>query len=150
MKLSGPSCVQWQRNSTAMRAQGGLRGEAFVYTKSTTLLPSSVRGTTWPGCVHTSDWLPTVIEGIFGLKLDHADEFAAAGSDGASVRPLDGFNVWSAIASGGASPRTEVISQVSNSFFNTSSEGRGGKRKCPQLACPSKMRNVMYSHCSPR
>jgi hypothetical protein len=68
-----------------------------------------------------SDWLPTVIEGIFGLKLDHADESQST----AAARPLDGFNVWKAIATGGASPRTEVISQVSNSFFNTSEEGKG-------------------------
>jgi hypothetical protein len=68
-----------------------------------------------------------VIEGIFGLKLDRADELSAVGS-AAPVRPLDGFNVWSAIATGGASPRTEVISQVSNGFFNTSSEGKGEKR----------------------
>ena len=107
-----------------MHGQGGLRGEAFVYSKSTTVLPASVRGTTWPGCAHTSDWLPTVIEGIFGLKLDHADELTAA-SSAAPVRPLDGFNLWSAIVTGGPSPRTEVISQVSNGFFNTSTEGKG-------------------------
>ena len=77
--------------------------------------------------MHVSDWLPTVIEGIFGFKLDHADEFTTA-SSAASVRPLDGFNVWSAIATGGASPRTEVISQVSNGFFNTSTEGKGETR----------------------
>jgi len=66
----------------------GLRGEAFVYSKSTALLPGAVRGTTWPGMAHVSDWLPTVIEGIFGLTLDHADETA-----GSATRPIDGFNM---------------------------------------------------------
>ena len=75
-----------------------------------------------------------MIEGIFGLKLDHADEFTAAGS-AAPARPLDGFNVWSAIATGGESPRTEVISQVSNSFFNTSIEGKGKRRRRCSTAC---------------
>eukprot|EP01049_Picozoa_sp_SAG25_P002664 SAG25_NODE_142_length_14075_cov_38.666070_17_plen_222_part_00 len=112
------------------------------------------------GADFAADWLPTVIEGIFGLELDHGDE-----SSGAPVRALDGKNLCEcddgprkcspcthgaplgrrgedkcclltctgrlfcagpAICSGGASPRSEVISQVSNDYWNTSIEGKGG------------------------
>ena len=40
------------------------------------------------GADFAADWLPTVIEGIFGLELDHGDE-----SSGAPVRALDGKNL---------------------------------------------------------
>lgn len=71
---------------------------------------------------HTSDWLPTVIEGMFGYKLDAAD----APLSNSTIRPVDGFNLWPAIVGGGPSPRSEVITQVSNQYFNTSTEGKGG------------------------
>lgn len=43
-----------------------------------------------------TDWLPTIVRGIVG---------------GATARnlPLDGFDVWDALRSGGASPRTEML-----------------------------------------
>ena len=91
-----------------------------MWSKSTSLLPTAVRGSTWAGLAHTSDWLPTVIEGIFGLQLDGADA-----RDGAT-RPVDGFNLWPAIATAGESPRAEVITQVSNRFWDTTEQGHGG------------------------
>ena len=73
------------------------------------LLPAASRGSTWPGMAHASDWFPTLVEGVAGVPVDPART--------GGPRPVDGFNLWSAILSGGASPRTEVIHQVNNSFF---------------------------------
>eukprot|EP01065_Artemidia_motanka_P027557 TRINITY_DN32746_c0_g1_i1.p1 TRINITY_DN32746_c0_g1~~TRINITY_DN32746_c0_g1_i1.p1 ORF type:complete len:550 (+),score=153.05 TRINITY_DN32746_c0_g1_i1:54-1652(+) len=80
--------------------EGGIRGEAFLHSE---LLPATVRGTTWTGLCHTSDWYPTIIQGVAGLLLPH---------DG--PQPVDGFNLWPALTSGADSPRTEVITQVQN------------------------------------
>jgi arylsulfatase B len=105
--------------------EGGIRGEALVWSPSDDVLPAAARGSTWEGLAHSSDWQPTIIEGLFGLKLDGTE--GVAGSDGAApVRPMDGVNVWPALSTGGTSPRTEVITQLSNGYFDTTKEGDGG------------------------
>merc|ERR1719440_1737225 len=83
--------------------EGGIRAEAFVYSE---LLPKSVRGTVWPGLAHASDWYPTLVEGLAGLKI----------TEETGPLPVDGFNLWPALRSGGASPTNEVITQVQNDY----------------------------------
>lgn len=86
--------------------EGGLRVEAFL---SGGALPAASRGATWPGMAHAADWYSTLVEGVAGLPLP-------ANTTG-GPRPLDSLNLWPALLSGGASPRTEVVHQVANGFF---------------------------------
>ena len=74
---------------------------------SSPLLPKRVQGTRWSGLAHSSDWYVTFVEGLAGGN---------ASSSG--PRPSDGHNLWPALMSGGASPRTEVIHQVSNAHYD--------------------------------
>lgn len=88
--------------------EGGVRVESFVVSP---LLPASVRGTTWSGMAHSSDWYTTMVEGIAGAQLP-----AKTGN-----RPPDGFNLWPALRGENlTSPRTEVIHTVQNQYFNKS------------------------------
>jgi arylsulfatase B len=85
--------------------EGGVRGEAFIWSS---LIPESLRGTKYHGLAHTSDWLPTIVSGIYGLPTS----LFATPSD---LRPVDGVNLWPSILDGNKgvrSPRTEVIHQV--------------------------------------
>ena len=86
---------------------GGLRVEAFL---AGGLLPAGSRGSTWRGLAHASDWYPTLVTGVAGVPIDPA----ATGGP----RPLDGLNLWPSILANNPSPRTEVIHQVNNSYFD--------------------------------
>lgn len=86
---------------------GGLRVEAFLAGGA---LPAALRGTTWDGLAHASDWYATLVEGYAGLTIDPAST--------GGPRPLDSLNLWPAILAGAASPRTEIIHQVNNSYFD--------------------------------
>eukprot|EP01060_Flectonema_neradi_P020134 TRINITY_DN27668_c0_g1_i1.p1 TRINITY_DN27668_c0_g1~~TRINITY_DN27668_c0_g1_i1.p1 ORF type:complete len:554 (+),score=113.26 TRINITY_DN27668_c0_g1_i1:49-1662(+) len=91
--------------------EGGLNGEAFIFSE---LIPQSARGTEWDGLMHSSDLYPTIIEGIAGMTMP----------SNTGPMPVDGFNMWELIKQSGSpkavSPRTEIISQVHNQYFNTS------------------------------
>ena len=76
----------------------------------------------------------TLVEGIAGGTVDRVDT---------GPRAPDGFNLWPALLSGGASPRTEVIHQVSNqhydalngsSFINGSVVSQGNGDGCLSMA----------------
>lgn len=90
--------------------EGGVRVVAFV---SGPLVPESRRGSVYSGMLHSSDWYKTIFEGIAG------------GTTPAYTGPSvpDGYNAWDAILGGSASPRTEVIHQVKNQYFNDSTTG---------------------------
>ena len=45
---------------------GGVRGSAFVYSE---MLPESVRGSTYEGLMHISDWYPTIC-GLAGVSYN--------------------------------------------------------------------------------
>jgi hypothetical protein len=107
---------------------GGVRVVAFI---SGGVIPPARRGAVFSGLSHSSDWyaaepLPvwstkhiteelvvgryaTLIEGVAGGKIP-----AHTGP-----MPPDSINIWSAVISGNSlSPRTEVIHQVKNEYFN--------------------------------
>lgn len=76
----------------------------------------------------------TLVEGVAGGTVDRVNT---------GPRAPDGFNLWPALLSGGASPRTEVIHQVSNqhydalngsSFINGSVVSRGNGDGCLSMA----------------
>lgn len=96
--------------------EGGIRGEAFIHSE---LLPEKVRGKSWDGLVHTSDWYTTFVTGLAGTPLP----------SNTGPRPVDGVNIWPALISGGTSPRTEVISQVQNEYWNDTQVIRRGNFK---------------------
>ena len=86
---------------------GGLRVEAFLAGGA---IPAALAGTAWDGLAHASDWYLTLVEGWAGVAVDPATT--------GGPRPLDGFNLWPAILGGLPSPRTEVVHQVNNSYFD--------------------------------
>jgi arylsulfatase A-like enzyme len=85
--------------------EGGVRVTAFV---SGGALPSERRGSTWSGLSHASDWYRTLVEGVAGATVP----------TDTGPTPVDGFNIFPSLISGGASPRSEVIHQVNNSYFD--------------------------------
>ena len=86
---------------------GGLRVESFL---AGGLIPSSRANSTWGGLAHAADWYLTLLEGVAGIPV-------LPNSTG-GPRPLDSFNLWPAILAGSPSPRTEIIHQVNNSYFD--------------------------------
>eukprot|EP00041_Stephanoeca_diplocostata_P016573 m.326588 g.326588 ORF g.326588 m.326588 type:complete len:648 (+) comp20409_c0_seq2:213-2156(+) len=105
--LRGGKATQWE---------GGVRVEAFVHSP---LLPVAVRGSVYPGMMHSSDWYVTCIVGIAG----------GAFPANTGPRPPDGHNMWPALTGQNlTSPRTEVIHAVQNKYFNG---GSGHCEGCP-------------------
>ena len=72
--------------------EGGVRGTAFVWgSKLPKLNYDNMQ------LIHATDWLPTIVEGIAGLKLDK------------SKWKLDGYNVWPTITTNSDTPRKEIL-----------------------------------------
>ena len=84
------------RGNKATLWEGGVRSQTFVHWEG---LPAHLRGSTYGGMAHASDWGVT-LQAALGLP-------AAAPRPGEP--PLDGKNLWPALTSGGASPRTEML-----------------------------------------
>lgn len=89
--------------------EGGVRVVSFV---SGPAVPAARRGSEYHGMLHSSDWLPTLVAGVAGGSVPPG-----------GPTPVDGFDAWHAIETGGASPRNEVVHQVKNQYFNDSSTG---------------------------
>ncbi len=78
--------------------QGGIHNQAFLYG-STSLIPASSKGSTYSGVVHITDWMPTL------MNLASNGNWTGPRSG----LPIDGVDVFTAIVSGTASPRTNTI-----------------------------------------
>ena len=90
--------------------EGGIRTPAIVHAANPVLLPPARRGTTHGGWFHVSDWLPTFVR--------------IAGGSTARNKPLDGFDVWPAIAGGVETPRQELFHcDVDRTVSKTSMKG---------------------------
>ncbi len=61
--------------------EGGVHGVGFIHSP---LLLTKIQGTTSQVFMHVSDWFPSLVSGVAGWNLD-------------GTKPLDSFNVWSAI-----------------------------------------------------
>lgn len=81
--------------------EGGIHCEAFVYTPGARL-PLSRRGTSWDGIVHAVDWYATIVEGMAEVPLPLTT----------GPITLDSLNVWPALLTGTASPRSQVVHQA--------------------------------------
>jgi arylsulfatase A-like enzyme len=88
--------------------EGGVRVVGFV---SGGLVPITRRGSKWPGMMHSADWYRTLL----------AAARVSVPPTAPGSRPLDGFDMWPRLLSGGSSPRTEVVHAVSNAYFNDGS-----------------------------
>ncbi|XP_071484505.1 arylsulfatase B-like [Diadema antillarum] len=75
--------------------EGGTRGIGFV---ASPLLDPSVRGSVSNELIHVSDWYPTLVQGVAGGVVNRSE--------------LDGFNQWSSIKEGSASPRHEMLYNI--------------------------------------
>ena len=71
--------------------EGGVHGSAYVWGAE---LPSYDN----KQLIHVTDWLPTIVEGIAGLKLNRKKKKA-----------LDGYNVWRKIVFDRRTPRKEIL-----------------------------------------
>ena len=80
--------------------EGGVRVVGFIGGGA---VPAEQRGSTWDGLMHAADWLPTLVAGVAGAPLPPTRN---------GSRPMDGFDMWDAILSGGPSPRTEIVHQA--------------------------------------
>ena len=89
-------------NNYPMRASkgsyfnGGVLGNGIIHSK---LVPESVRGTSYYGQVHITDWLPTL--------MGQATNGEWTGSYSGDT--LDGVDVWSAILENSTSPHQTIV-----------------------------------------
>lgn len=72
--------------------EGGVRLMSCIYG------PMVPRGKVWDGLMHTSDWLPTIMD--------------ALGEDVPVFREEDGISVWNSLVTGGPSPRNTIVLEV--------------------------------------
>jgi len=77
--------------------EGGVRGVGFVHGK---MLQRT--GVKCKELFHVTDWYPTLLH-LAGISED------------SSALPLDGFNIWSSLSEGAASPRTEILHNIDES-----------------------------------
>jgi len=87
------------RGKKATLWEGGIRNHALVCSE--TLLPAPRKGASYDGgLVHLMDLHATL------------EELARVPAAASKARPLDGSSVWSAITTGGASPRKEFVVNI--------------------------------------
>lgn len=79
--------------------EGGVRSAAFVSGSAV----AARAGESESGLLHATDWTPTLTYVGSGMNESLTKEVLGTGF------PLDGFNVWHTLASGQASPRTEIL-----------------------------------------
>lgn len=81
-------------------------------------LPDALRGTTYNGMVHITDWLPTLMDiatrGKWTGSYSNTDGTERDGTSLAYVE-LDGVNIWPALLANTSSPRTQIIHYVDDS-----------------------------------
>ena len=82
--------------------RGGVTSQAIVHSK---LLPEAVRGTTYKGHMHITDWLPTLMAAATGGQWTGS----YTGAD------IDGLNFWPALTGTGPTPPKETVFYVSES-----------------------------------
>ena len=89
--------------------RGGVSANAYIFSK---LLSDSVRGSSYSGLMHVTDWLPTLMSAV--------TEGAWTGSYSGAT--LDGVNQWDAIMSGSdESPRSLIVHYADYNDLTTGS-----------------------------
>ena len=98
--LCSPRPAQVRLVDVALVAESQVRVPGFIYSPR---LPSAVRGATFDGLVHVTDWLPTLLSMATNC----------AWNESLSSLPVDGFDLWSTILNVSeddrAWPRGEIL-----------------------------------------
>lgn len=84
------------RGAKGAISRGGISGTAMIHSQ---YVPDAMRGQSYHGQVHVTDWLPT----LMGLATNGEWESSLSGAD------IDGSDIWSAVMSNSASPHTEIV-----------------------------------------
>jgi len=88
------------RGGKSSNYEGGVRATAFFYWSG---LSNQLKGTESEQLIHVSDWLPTFVGGVAGMKV-HEDQYKF---------PIDGVDQWDALTVPGAvSTRSDVLHQI--------------------------------------
>jgi arylsulfatase B/arylsulfatase I/J len=108
MSLKGSSGSNWPlRGMKGQSWEGGMRVHALVRSPS---LPNEMRGTSYDGLFHVTDWLPTLIGG------------AIKRPDLVASENMDGVNHWHAMHTGSkAWPRTTIVHNIDLINLDTNS-----------------------------
>eukprot|EP01060_Flectonema_neradi_P036748 TRINITY_DN716_c0_g1_i1.p1 TRINITY_DN716_c0_g1~~TRINITY_DN716_c0_g1_i1.p1 ORF type:complete len:628 (+),score=143.83 TRINITY_DN716_c0_g1_i1:42-1925(+) len=91
----GPGNNYPLRGMKVLDWEGGIRGVSFVRGTDSDLQPVPA-GEIRNQLMHSTDWLPTLVEGI-------------AGGSTSKTMPLDGHNQWTSITTNAATNRTMII-----------------------------------------
>jgi len=97
----GSSGNNWPlRGEKSSNYEGGVRATAFMHWPG---LPNEIKGSESENVIHVSDWLPTFVSGVAGMKLEE---------DGYPY-PLDGVDQWQALTVPGANAtRKDVLHEI--------------------------------------
>eukprot|EP00659_Diplonema_papillatum_P009324 gene9324-14455_t len=95
----GPGNNYPLRGQKVLDWEGGVRGVSFVRGTDSAVAPLP-RNETRNQLMHSTDWLPTLVEGIAGSTTEN------------KTLPLDGFNQWSVLANNTATDRKMIIHNV--------------------------------------
>ena len=92
--------------------EGGIRVHALLRSAS---FPQRLRGTTYDGLFHVTDWLPTIVNGVLNsaVVLEPVDAM------------LDGVNHWKSITTGATDgyPRVDLVHAISPQYTASSRNG---------------------------
>ncbi len=88
--------------------EGGVRVHAVLRSAA---VPAHLRGGTYGGLFHVTDWLPTILLGVLGAP----DTLKPVGGT------IDGVNHWRSMVTGKADayPRTNLVHSISPVFFTS-------------------------------
>lgn len=91
------------RGQKATVWEGGVRSHTFLHWSG---FSDSMKGTVYSGLAHVVDWGVTLTA---ALGYVAQNDTSTSTVNGEPIPPLDGMNLWPALVSGGASPRTEML-----------------------------------------
>lgn len=126
--------------------EGGVRSQTFLHWSG---FSAQTKGTVYSGLAHVVDWGVTLTAAL-GYVAQNDTGATTAGAainsngDAIPIPPLDGLNLWPALLSGGASPRTEMLLSMRDA-----SECAAPYPECPnpgQLAYRKGAYKLIYGH----
>jgi hypothetical protein len=88
------------RGTKVFNWEGGIKGVGFVRGTNNPMLAPLPPNTTCNALMHTTDWFPTLVEGVAG------------GDIGSKTLPLDGYNQWEVLAGRDITKRISIFHQV--------------------------------------
>jgi len=124
------------RGGKATVWEGGVRSQTFVHWAG---FDSSVRGSVYGGLAHAVDWGVTLVSAL-GYKYKANPGEA----------PVDGMDLWPALSTGSASPRTEMLLSMRDSANCSETKEFAGCTYRGELAFRRGNFKLIYGHPSLR